>query len=99
MCRYASMYICICIYAYAYIYVWLVGWLVGWLFACLRACLLSGWQQTSPKILEDGLQNPPQIHQAGGQDPVGSFQKSVLERSWAILGPRWPQVGSNNENV
>ena len=52
-----------------------------------------------PKIHQDGLPIPPKIHQHGGQNPLGSVPRGLLESSWAILGPRWPQEGSKNENV
>ena len=50
-------------------------------------------------ILEKLYQNPSKIHQNGSQNPLRSVPRGLLESSWAILGPRWPQEGSKSENV
>ena len=77
----------------------LVGWLLAWLLGWLIGLLVEWLAPNQPKIDQDRLPNPPKIHQVGGQNPLGSVPRGLLESSWAILGPRWPQGGFKSENV
>ena len=78
---------------------WLLGWLIAWLLGWLIGLLVEWLAPNQPKIDQDRLPNPPKIHQVGGQNPLQSVPRGLLESSWAILGPRWPQEGSKSENV
>ena len=69
----------------------LIGWLLEWLLQCLK--IVSKSFENLLNIYQKIIKNLSKIYQKMFKHRSESVHRAVLEGSWAILAPRWPQDG------
>ena len=69
----------------------MIGWLLEWLLQCLK--IVSKSFEILSKIYQKIIKNLSKMVQKWFKNRSESVHRAVLEGSWAILAPRWPQDG------
>ena len=67
----------------------MIGWLLEWLLQCLK--IVSKSFENLSKIYQKITKQSTKIYQKWFKNRSESVHRAVLEGSWAILAPRWPQ--------